>query len=155
MKIRLTPLSGFPAAIWAISWYVVAAILTVVFWEPFFSNVPFLAFFAAVAITATRSGVWWGMGSSIGAVLTLCCSGVFPEEQIVIRASAMLANSSLIIWLGAMLRSGATENQTYRESIGDAVPDFVWAHNVQGVPLYVNARTLEFFGIPMERFQRE
>ena len=155
MKIRLTPLSGFPAAVWAISWYVIAAILTAVFWNPFFSHVQFLAFFAAVAITAARSGAWWGMGSSIGAVLTLCCSGAIPADQIAIRASAMLANSSLIIWLGATLRRGATENQSYQESIGDAVPDFVWAHDVQGVPLYVNGRTLEFFGMSMERFQRE
>ncbi|MGB8354762.1 MAG: ATP-binding protein [Chthoniobacteraceae bacterium] len=155
MKIRLTPLSGFPAAVWAISWYVVAVILTAVFWGPFFSHVQFLAFFAVVAITAARSGAWWGMGASIGAVLTLCCAGVFPEDQIAIRATAMLANSSLIIWLGAMLRRGATENQTYQESIGDAVPDFVWAHDAGGVPLYVNARTLEYFGMSMEKFRRE
>jgi len=154
MKIRLTPLSGFPAAVWAIAWFVVAAILTAAFWNPIFSNVQFLAFFAAVAITAARSGPWWGMGSSLCAVLTLCGSGAIPAEQITIRAFAMLANSSLIIWLGTMLRSGTTENQAYQESIGDAVPDFVWSYDAQGVPLYVNSRTLDFFGVPLEEFQR-
>ena len=155
MKIRLTPLSGMAAAIWAISWFAVAALLTVTLWRPFIHYVPFLAFFAAVAITAARSGGWWGLGSALASALVMSMSGAFPKEEILIRTVAILANASLVIWLGSMLRRGASENQAYQEGIADAVPDFVWSCDPSGRPSYVNMRTLEFFGVYLDVFERD
>src|ERR1700677_3467693 len=144
MKIRLTPLSGMAAAIWAGSWFVAAALVTFILWKPFMHLTPFLAFFAAVAITAARSGAWWGLGSALGSALVMSMAGVFAREEILIRTLAILTNSGLVIWLGSMLRRGASENQAYQAGIGDAVPDFVWSCDPTGRPSYVNTRTLEF-----------
>ena len=100
-----------------------------------------------MAITAARSGAWWGLGSALASAAIMGFSGAFPPEEILIRTLAILTNSALVIWLGSMLRRGASENQAYQEGIGDAVPDFVWSCDSLGAPSYVNTRTLEFFGV--------
>lgn len=155
MKIRLTPLSGMSAAIWAAAWFAAAAMFTAALWKPFMHDVPFLAFFSAVAITAARSGAWWGLGAAVAAALVMSLAGAFAQDEILIRTIALLTNSSLIIWLGSMLRRGAAENQAYQEGIGDAVPDFVWSCDPLGMPTYVNARALEFFGAYLDAFKSE
>jgi len=155
VKISFTPLSGRPAAIWAVCCFFIAALLTSTLWGLFVSMVPFLLFFAAVATTAARSGAWWGMGSAGAAVLAITLTGIFPGDQVPIRCLAFLANCVFIIWLGSKLRKGAAENQAYQEGIADAVPDFVWSCDPNGRVLYVNTRALEFFGVYLDEFERD
>ncbi|HWB58562.1 MAG TPA: ATP-binding protein, partial [Chthoniobacteraceae bacterium] len=110
---------------------------------------------AAVAITAARTGAWWGLGSALAAVGAMSLAGAFTAQEILVRALGMLANSGLVIWLGSMLRRGAAENQAYQEGIADAVPDFVWSCGPDGKPTYVNTRTLAFFGVYLDEFERD
>ncbi len=154
MKIRVTPLSGRPAFIWAGGWFSLATLLTFALWKPFMHVVPFLAFFSAVALTAARNGPLWGLGSAISAIALLFAAGKIPSGELVIRGGALLANSAFIIWLGALLRRTVLESQVYRESIADAVSDFVWSCDSRRRPLYVNSRMLEFFGFNEKDFDR-
>ena len=143
------------AAVWAVSWFAAAAIVTAALWKPFMHDVPFLAFFSAVAITAARSGGWWGLGSAVASALVMSLAGAFPSDEILVRTLAILTNSCLVIWLGSMLRRGAAENQAYQEGIGDAVSDFVWSCDPSGKPTYVNTRALEFLGVYLDVFERD
>jgi PAS domain S-box-containing protein len=150
MQFRLSPLTGRPAAIWAAAWFAAAAVVTLTLWKPFLHLLPYTFFFAAMAIIAARSGAWYGLGSVIGAVIVVAPLMNATPSAAIIRSAGLFANSALIIWLGARLRRGASEENAFRASIDEAVSDFVWSCDPAGHPLSLNARALDFLGVKRE-----
>ncbi|HYR57094.1 MAG TPA: ATP-binding protein, partial [Chthoniobacteraceae bacterium] len=129
--------------------------ITFSFWKPLLHMMPFTVYFAATAIIAARSGAWFGLGSALGAVAAVAAWSDNPPEVMLLRSITMLMTSALIIWLGAMLRRGASESSAFRQSIDEAVADFVWSADPGGKPISINARALAYFGKTREELSRE
>jgi PAS domain S-box-containing protein len=150
MQFSLTPLSGRQAAQWAAGWFVAATVITYTLWIRLPGVSPFTVYFAAFAIIAARCGAWLGIGTMASALLLVFTKDPIPVAQMIPRAFGLLAIASLIIWLGSALRRGTSESSAFRESIDEAVSDFVWSCDPEGNPISLNARALEFFGASRE-----
>jgi len=147
---HLTPLRGRAAAGWAIFWFASASLITVILWKPVMYLIPFFPLFAAVAITAARSGLWYGMTLVILGVLGFWLAGGIPSNELLIRGVSLAINSALVIWLGARLRKGRVESAADREGISEAVPDFIWSCGALGDLTYANQRCLDFHKTSIE-----
>jgi PAS domain S-box-containing protein len=146
----LSPLRGRPAALWAISWFTAASLITFLLWKPLLHLLPFTIYFAAMAIIAARCGAWYGLGAISGAILAIFTVLPLRQGEMLIRSVGLLANSSLVIWLGSSLRRGTSESSAFRDSIDEAVSDFVWSCDPVGNLTALNARALEFFGLTQD-----
>ncbi len=116
---------------------------------------PFTVYFAAMAIIAARSGAWYGLASALSAVVAVAAWSDTPPNVMLLRSATMLATSGLIVWLGATLRRGASESSAFRQSIDEAVSDFVWSADAAGRPISINARALAYFGISREELAQQ
>ncbi len=72
----ISPLTGFKAFSWAISWWIGALILESCFWH-ILQPTPFLLFFAVTGIVAARSGPIYGMLTAVVALFALLHSDPF------------------------------------------------------------------------------
>ncbi|MGC3990325.1 MAG: ATP-binding protein [Chthoniobacteraceae bacterium] len=141
---QLTPLRGRAAAGWAIFWFTTACLITAILWKPVMYLVPFFPLFAAITITAARSGPWYGMACVLLGVSGFWLVGAIPSSEIFIRGLSLIINSALVIWLGARLRKGRADSDADRAGISEAVPDFIWSCDELGQLTYANQRCLDF-----------
>ena len=149
MSKFLSPLKGWRACRWAFLWALVAAAVTWVFWGNVFHYSPFVMFFAAVAITAARTGPALAMSVAVSGVLTVLSLQTEALGEMWWPSISMLFNSGVVTYLGSSVRRSYQTNRDadeFRESIGDAVADFLWSCRSDGEVVFVNDRMLSYIG---------
>ena len=156
MSDYLSPLKGWKAFFWAVTWAAIAVALTLLFWSDVFRYTPFMLFFAAVAISAARTGPLFAMVVALSGVLTVLSQDSMQIAQMWRPSVSMLFNSAIIIYLGSSVRRSYQTNldaNQFRQSIGDAVADFLWSCRNNGEVVFVNDRMLSYIGLTLEEMK--
>jgi PAS domain S-box-containing protein len=139
-------------------WWALASLVTYYFWDSVFSRAPFMMFFAAVAITTPRSGGWMGMLVATGGIFVVLTQRPEDVPQMLVPSLGVLFNAAIIIFLSTVVRQGMQmrqDAQTFRQSIGEAVADFLWSWDPDGSPLYANDRMISYLGISMDELKKK
>ena len=153
MSNYLSPLKGWKACLWAAFWALFSCGLTLLFWERVSSYAPYVLFFAAVAFTAARTGPVLAMLVALSGVLTVLAQQPTRLTEMWLPSICMLFNSAIFIYLGSSVRQSYQANldaNEFRESIGDAVADFLWSCQQDGDVVFVNDRMLSYLGLTLE-----
>src|SRR6266850_8451733 len=93
----ISPLTGFKASGWAISWWIGALVLEIWFWH-ILEPTPFLLFFAVTGIVAARSGPIYGMLTAVVALFAVALRHSDPSALMIPGLGMFVACASSAIW---------------------------------------------------------
>ena len=111
----LSPLSGFPAMVWAGFWWIFGGMVTVVFWHTM-KPTPFLVMTTLAAIVAARSGPLYGVITAPLAFLIVIGRQEHPSNYVIPGLGLLLA-CTVISWLAHSSRRYGALAASQKETI--------------------------------------